>query len=288
MAPAASSRLVIVVVGVLVMALVHLPKPAAMLRWPGITLMMGGGVCLIAGFVLNSTIPGRIRDAVTDAVYHSPDVPVTAMDLAGDLAESFTRQATAGFILPAVIVMAIGAALIAASLLSGSLPGAAGLRLLPGNLEIVVGGEGNRRPHRHVESWLKSAGFEGTFRLVGVNCPGLDHQDAGRRLLPGVSGPSGNTSCWRDPPEWARSAWPRPWATPPSGPATPCVSSTPTIASRSWLKARVDNSLERAFRSLLSPSLLILDDLGLHRLHRPAVGRPLRTDPQPAPGLPAS
>ena len=125
--------LVIVVVGVLLMALVHLPKPAAMLRWPGITLMMGGGGCLIAGFVLNSTIPGRIRDAVTDAVYHSPDVPVTAMDLAGDLAESFTRQATAGFMLPAVIVTVIGAALIAASLLSGSLPGAAGLRLLPGN-----------------------------------------------------------------------------------------------------------------------------------------------------------
>ena len=125
--------LVIVAVGVLVMALVHLPKPAAMLRWPGITLMMGGGVCLIAGFVLNSTIPGRIRDAVTDAVYHSPGVPLTAMDLAGDLAESFTRQATAGFMLPAVIVMVIGSALIVASLLSGSLPGAAGLRLLPGN-----------------------------------------------------------------------------------------------------------------------------------------------------------
>ena len=125
--------LVLVVVGVLIMALLHLPKAAAMLRWPGITLMMGGGVCLIAGFALNSTVPGRIRDAVTDAVYHSPGVPVTAMDLAGDLAESFTRQATAGFILPAVIVMVIGAALIAASLLFGPLPGAAGLRLLPGN-----------------------------------------------------------------------------------------------------------------------------------------------------------
>ncbi len=125
--------LVIVVVGVLAMALLYLPKPAAMLRWPGITLMMGGGVCLIVGFVINSTIPGRIRDAVTDAVYHSPDVPVTAMDLAGDLAESFAGQASAGFILPAVIVMVIGTVLIAASLLSGPLSGAAGLRLLPGN-----------------------------------------------------------------------------------------------------------------------------------------------------------
>ena len=31
-------------------------------------------------------------------------------------------------------------------------------------------------------------------------------------------------------------------------------------------QARVDNSLDRTFRSFLSPDLLILDDLGLHRL----------------------
>ena len=31
-------------------------------------------------------------------------------------------------------------------------------------------------------------------------------------------------------------------------------------------QARVDNSLERTFRSFLSSDLLILDDLGLHRL----------------------
>ena len=35
---------------------------------------------------------------------------------------------------------------------------------------------------------------------------------------------------------------------------------------RTMTQARVDNSLERAFRSFLTPDLLILDDLGLHRL----------------------
>ena len=129
--------LVMVVVGVLLMAAVHLPRPAEMLRWPGITLAMSGGVCLIVGFVLNSALPGRIRDAVTNAVYQSPDVPVTAMDLAGDLAESFARQATAGFILPAVIVMAIGAVLIVAPPLSGPLSGSA--------RRIMSGSDGNRR-----------------------------------------------------------------------------------------------------------------------------------------------
>ena len=34
---------------------------------------------------------------------------------------------------------------------------------------------------------------------------------------------------------------------------------------RAMNQARVDNSLDRAFRSFLTPDLLILDDLGLHR-----------------------
>ena len=41
---------------------------------------------------------------------------------------------------------------------------------------------------------------------------------------------------------------------------------------RTMTQARVDNSLERIFRTFLGPDLLIIDDLGLHR---PAVGRPL-------------
>ena len=35
---------------------------------------------------------------------------------------------------------------------------------------------------------------------------------------------------------------------------------------RSMAQARVDNSVERTFRTFLTPDLLIVDDLGLHRL----------------------
>ena len=35
---------------------------------------------------------------------------------------------------------------------------------------------------------------------------------------------------------------------------------------RAMAQARVDNSVDRTFRSFLAPDLLILDDLGLHRL----------------------
>lgn len=129
----------LVILGVLLMALVHLPRPSEMLRWPGITLVMGGGVCLLVGFVLNSAIPGQFRDAIARTASYSGDVPVSAINLAGDLVESFARQATEGFIPASVTVMAIGVLLIVASLLAGTLIGIL-RRLLPGS-------GGNRR-HR--------------------------------------------------------------------------------------------------------------------------------------------
>lgn len=129
--------LAMIIVGVLLMAAVHFPNPAEMLRWPGITLIMGGGVCLLVGFVLNSAIPGQFKDAILRAASYSPEVPTSVVSLAGDLAESFARQATAGFIPSSVTIMVIGALLVAASLLSGILSALAG-RILPGS-------DGNRR-----------------------------------------------------------------------------------------------------------------------------------------------
>ena len=124
--------LAMVVLGCLLMAVVHLPRPAEMLRWPGITLVVGGGVCLIVGFVLNSAIPGQFKDVIVRGVSYSPDVPVSAINLSGDIVESFARQATAGFIPASVTVMVIGGLLVVASLLSGVLSGVAG-RVLPGS-----------------------------------------------------------------------------------------------------------------------------------------------------------
>ena len=123
--------LALVILGALLMAAVHLPRPSDMLRWPGITLVMGGGVCLLVGFVLNSAIPGQFRDVIVRAASYSGDVPVSAINLAGDLVESFAQQATAGFIPASLTVIVIGGLLIVASLLSGILSSLA-RRVIPG------------------------------------------------------------------------------------------------------------------------------------------------------------
>lgn len=123
--------LIMVIVGVLLLAAVHFPRPADMLRWPGLALLMGGGVCLVVGFVLNSAIPGRIKEAATRPISYSSDIPAAAVSLGGDLGESFARQMTAGFIPAAVTVIVIGAVLLGASLFAGVLWSAV-RRVLPG------------------------------------------------------------------------------------------------------------------------------------------------------------
>ena len=107
--------LLMVILGSLLLAAVYIPRPSDMLRWPGITLLLGSGVCLVVGFVANSAIPGRIKDAIVHSTSYAPDVPTAAIDLAGDLVESFAQQATAGFIPAAATVLVIGALLVTAS-----------------------------------------------------------------------------------------------------------------------------------------------------------------------------
>ena len=123
--------LTLVVLGCLLMAIVHLPRLSDMLRWPGITLIMGGGVCLLVGFVLNSAIPGQIGEAIARPASYSADVPVSATNLVADLIESFARQSTGGFIPATVTIMVLGGLLVVGSLLSRVLTGVLS-RIIPG------------------------------------------------------------------------------------------------------------------------------------------------------------
>ena len=123
--------LVVVIAGLLLMALIHLPRPARMLGWTGITLAVGGGVSLLAGFALNSMLPGRIGNAVLDRALYFDDAPVSAINLAADLATSLAGQATTGFMPMTVAVIAVGGALIVVSPFSGALTGPV-RRILPG------------------------------------------------------------------------------------------------------------------------------------------------------------
>ena len=126
------AALLLVIVGCVLLAAVHFPRPRAMLLWPGLSLVFGGGVCLIMGFVLNSAIPVGIGHLLADPASYSPDVSIAAIGLAGDLSESFARQVTAGIIPASVAVTVVGGVLVVASLFADVLwPGIR--RFLPGS-----------------------------------------------------------------------------------------------------------------------------------------------------------
>ena len=154
-------------------------------------------------------------------------------------------------------------------------------------LEIILVDEINRRDNRRTELRLRSAGFEEICRLEDFDWSASITLD--RRLLDAVFslqfllkhehvllvGPAGVGKSFL--------AQALGYAAIRAGYTVRFVHAD--FFFRSMTQARVDNSVDRTFRTFLAPDLLIVDDLGLHRLTGPAVGGPLRVDNQPTPGL---
>ena len=135
-------------------------------------------------------------------------------------------------------------------------------------LEIILSDEVNRRAHRRTEVRLHNAGFEETCRLEDFDWSASITLD--RRLLDAVFslefldrhehvllvGPAGVGKSFL--------AQALGYSAIRAGHAVRFIHAD--IFFRTMTQARVDNSTDRAFRSFLTPDLLILDDLGLHGL----------------------
>ena len=135
-------------------------------------------------------------------------------------------------------------------------------------LEIILSDEVNRRADRRIELRLQGAGFEETCRLEDFDWSAAINLD--RRLLDAVFsleflakhehvllvGPAGVGKSFL--------AQALGFTAIRAGYTVRFIHADDYF--RAMGQARVDNSVDRAFRSFLSPDLLILDDLGLHRL----------------------
>ena len=134
-------------------------------------------------------------------------------------------------------------------------------------LEIILSDEVNRRAHRRIEMRLQQAGFQETCRLEDFDWSASIILD--RRLLDAVFslefldrhehvllvGPAGVGKSFL--------AQALGYATVRSGHTVRFTHADHFF--KAMTQARVDNSVDRTFRSFLTPDLLILDDLGLHR-----------------------
>ena len=135
-------------------------------------------------------------------------------------------------------------------------------------LEIILSDEVSRRENRRIEVRVRSAGFEETCRLEDFDWSAAITLD--RRLLDAVFsleflsrhehvllvGPAGVGKTFL--------AQALGFSAIRAGHTVRFLHADDFF--RAMTQARVDNSVNRTFRSFLSPDLLILDDLGLHRL----------------------
>ena len=135
-------------------------------------------------------------------------------------------------------------------------------------LQIVLADEVSRRDHGRLELRLRQAGFEQLCRLEDFDWSAQVRLD--RRLLDAACslrfldrrehvllvGPAGVGKSFL--------AQALGYAAVRSGHSVRFVTADQYF--RELAQARVDHSTEKAFRSFLAPDLLILDDLGLHRL----------------------
>ena len=135
-------------------------------------------------------------------------------------------------------------------------------------LEIILSDEVNRRAHRRTELRMQGAGFEETCPLEDFDSSASIIMD--RRLLDAALSLE-----FLDKHEHVLLAGPagvgKSFLAQALGYAAIRAGHTVRFSHaddffKAMSQARVDNSVERTFRSFLSPDLLILDDLGLHRL----------------------
>ena len=137
--------------------------------------------------------------------------------------------------------------------------------------QLDYAGDPARGPHRSPPEWRRFRGDlpPGGLRLVGVRHPGPPPWASSHwSFCTCLVGPAG-----------VGASWPRPGYSAVRAGHTVRFSHADDFFRA---MAQPDNSVDRAFRSFLTPDLLILDDLGLLTAQQ---GRPLRTHPQPPPVL---
>ena len=107
--------LALVIVVSIIMGLVHFPSLTNGLRWPGLALMLTGGVFFGLGKVLESKLPDRLAELVERGAEEISAIPPSVTILGGDLLISFGKNITGGIAAPSLTLIIVGAVLFAAS-----------------------------------------------------------------------------------------------------------------------------------------------------------------------------
>ena len=107
--------LVMIVGGSAGMALVFAFNPKGMMRWPGLSLLIGGAAIFALGKFLQSGVLNRLGDASAAWAAETPDFPESVVDLSMDLASIYGQSVLSGVTGFSLTVLLVGAVLFVAS-----------------------------------------------------------------------------------------------------------------------------------------------------------------------------
>jgi hypothetical protein len=113
-------KTVALVVGVsatVAMLLIYLPSLTNALRWPGLTLLLTGGVLYGLAKVLENTLPEQVNGLIDSSIAATSETPSVATELITDISRSLVRQSVEGIATPALVLLIVGAVLFASSFL---------------------------------------------------------------------------------------------------------------------------------------------------------------------------
>ncbi|MCE2464208.1 MAG: hypothetical protein J4F46_09960, partial [Dehalococcoidia bacterium] len=113
--------IVVLVLGILLIMVVHIPHLASSLRWPGITLLLSGLPILIVSLVSSSGLEGLFNDLLDQVNVTVSPIPPSMINIASDVLASMAADLIGGFILPSIIVTVVGIALLITSFFIRSL-----------------------------------------------------------------------------------------------------------------------------------------------------------------------
>jgi hypothetical protein len=99
------------------MLLIYLPSLTNALRWPGLTLLLTGGVLYVLAKILENTLPERLNGLIDSSIASASEPSPLAAELITDISRSLVQQSVEGIATPALVLLVLGVVLFASSFL---------------------------------------------------------------------------------------------------------------------------------------------------------------------------
>ena len=106
--------------GSFLMGIIYFPHMASGFRWPGLTLLLNGGLFLIIGLLLGK-LGGEFDELLDKGTESTTTIPQSLIDVVSDVLTSMQADVADGFMIPSIVLVVIGLAMLIMSFLGADI-----------------------------------------------------------------------------------------------------------------------------------------------------------------------